>query len=122
MGRPGRGGAGPHNEARGRPFAYANLAVRGRLIDDVVVEQLGPGLALRPDLVSICAGGNDLMQSRTSVDHVLERVEDMVAHIRAAGADVLLVTAPDLAWVPIVNRMHHRFVEFTARCWAVAQR
>ena len=113
---------GEANAGRGRPFAYANLAIRGRLIDDVVVEQLGPGLALGPDLVSICAGGNDLMQSRTSVNHVVERVEDMVGRIRATGADVLLVTAPDLSWVSIVNRMHHRFVEFTAHCWAVAQR
>ncbi|WP_122261808.1 SGNH/GDSL hydrolase family protein [Ornithinimicrobium cerasi] len=111
-----------HNSVRGRPFAYANLAIRGRLIDDVVVEQLGPALEMAPDLVSICAGGNDLLQSRTSVAHVVERVEDMVVRIRATGADVLLVTAPDVSWVSMVSRVHPRLVEYTAHAWALAQR
>ena len=41
----------------GPGFGYANLAVRGRLIDQVVDEQLEPTLAMKPDLVSFAAGG-----------------------------------------------------------------
>src|ERR671911_3051928 len=39
-------------------FAYANLAVRGRLIAQIVGEQIEPALALKPDLVTFSAGGN----------------------------------------------------------------
>ena len=38
-------------------FAYANLAVRGKLIAQIVQDQVEPAVALHPDLISICAGG-----------------------------------------------------------------
>ncbi|MFC7641632.1 SGNH/GDSL hydrolase family protein [Streptosporangium lutulentum] len=41
---------------------YANLAVRGRLAAQVHAEQLGPALRLRPDLVTVMAGMNDLVR------------------------------------------------------------
>jgi len=41
-------------------FAYANLAVRGKLIAQIVAEQVEPALALKPDLITFCAGGNDV--------------------------------------------------------------
>ncbi|WP_279403059.1 SGNH/GDSL hydrolase family protein, partial [Arthrobacter sp. JCM 19049] len=43
-------------------FAYANLAIRGRLIAQIVEEQIDPAIALKPDLISICAGGNDVLR------------------------------------------------------------
>ena len=48
----------------GPDFGYANLAVRGRLLDQVVAEQLEPTLAMRPDLVSFAAGGNDVLRRK----------------------------------------------------------
>src|SRR5258705_1588585 len=48
----------------GPDFGYANLAIRGRLLDQVVAEQLEPTLAMRPDLVSFAAGGNDVLRPR----------------------------------------------------------
>src|SRR5690625_4770021 len=41
---------------------YANLAIRGRLVSDVVGPQLEAALALKPDLVSMVAGGNDILR------------------------------------------------------------
>ncbi len=38
-------------------FRYANLAIRGRLLGPIIDEQLEPALALKPDLVTIYAGG-----------------------------------------------------------------
>src|SRR5699024_10131268 len=43
-------------------FAYANLAVRGRKLGPIVREQLDEAIAMRPDLLSINGGGNDLMR------------------------------------------------------------
>ena len=43
---------------------YANLGVRGRCAREIKVEQLGPALALRPDLATVVAGMNDLLRGR----------------------------------------------------------
>ena len=110
------------NAELGVPFGYANLAIRGRLIDAVVSEQLPAALALRPDLVSLSAGGNDVLRPRVSMRAVMERLEGAVVDLRDTGADVLLVTAPDVSWAPLVNRVHPRMVEYTANLWGVAQR
>ena len=41
--------------ARGHEdFAYANLAIRGRMLQQIIDEQIEPALALKPDLISIC--------------------------------------------------------------------
>lgn len=41
-------------------LAYANLAIRGRRIRDVLHEQLPQALAMEPDLVTVCVGMNDV--------------------------------------------------------------
>lgn len=110
------------NEAEGRPFGYANLAIRGRLIDAVIEEQLDAALALTPDLVSFSAGGNDVLRPRVSLESVMARLEAGVERIRETGADVLLFTAPHVAWASLVSRVHPRMVEYTAELWAVGQR
>ncbi|MGL5861732.1 MAG: SGNH/GDSL hydrolase family protein, partial [Phycicoccus sp.] len=82
-------------EAEHLPFAYANLAVRGRTLTDVVGPQLDAALALGPDLVSMVGGGNDLLRPRVDLDGLADRLEQAVARIRRAGADVLLATPTD---------------------------
>jgi lysophospholipase L1-like esterase len=71
---------------------YANLAVRGRLLDEVVDEQVPVALELAPDLVSFHAGGNDLLRAGVDVDAVLRRYEDAVAALRPAVGELLLFT------------------------------
>ena len=41
-------------------LTYANLAVRGRRIRDLLDDQLPQALAMDPDLVSVCIGMNDV--------------------------------------------------------------
>lgn len=110
------------NAEAGLPFGYANLAIRGRLIDAVLQEQLGPALELTPDLVSLSAGGNDVLRPKVSVPEVMHKLEQAVQQIRATGADVILVTAPDVSRTPLVNRVHPRMVEYTAHLWGIGQR
>ena len=49
-------------------FAYANLAIRGRKLDPIIAEQLDPAITLRPDLVTIHGGGNDVLVSGYAAD------------------------------------------------------
>src|SRR3954468_5233885 len=44
-----------------RDFAYANLAVRGLLLQEILDRQIGQALALEPDLITLSAGGNDMV-------------------------------------------------------------
>jgi phosphatidylinositol alpha 1,6-mannosyltransferase len=75
-----------------KPFRYANLAVRSRRVRHLMLEQLPRALELRPDLVSVFIGANDLVGPRVSVPALAAEVESAVRTLRAAGSDVLLVT------------------------------
>jgi len=80
----------------GPEFGYANLAVRGRLFDAVVAEQVRPALAMRPDLVSFAAGGNDLLRRQCDPHALMERFDKVIGEIRETGADVVLFRFADL--------------------------
>lgn len=71
---------------------YANLAVRSRVVDDVVTRQIPRALEWGADLVSFLAGGNDLVRSSSDPVALAGRVDAAVAEVRSTGADVLLVT------------------------------
>ena len=55
-------------------FAYANLAVRGKLIAQIVADQVEPALALKPDLITFSAGGNDVIRPGTDPDQIATAV------------------------------------------------
>ena len=71
---------------------YANLAVRSRLIEDVVADQIPRAIELRADLVSILAGGNDLARLGANPRALAVRLGEGVRLLRESGAEVLLVT------------------------------
>ncbi len=108
----------PHAE----DFVYANLAVRGRKLDDVAGPQVEAALALRPELVSIVGGGNDILRPRADVDALAGQLEDAVARLRASGADVLMATPADPAGAPLVGLTRGRVATYSAHIWSIAQR
>ena len=61
--------------AAGEPIGYANLAIRGRLLAPILDEQLPAATALRPQLLSINGGGNDILRPRVSIAAVASGVE-----------------------------------------------
>nr|WP_277348847.1 glycosyltransferase [Microbacterium sp. CFH 90308] len=81
-----------HARDEREPFRYANLAVRSRRVEHVLHEQLPRALALRPDLVSVLIGANDLVGRRADPVRLAAALEQGIATLRAAGIDVLLVT------------------------------
>ncbi|MDT8912789.1 SGNH/GDSL hydrolase family protein [Amycolatopsis sp. PS_44_ISF1] len=81
--------------ARDPEFRYANLAIRGKLLSQVLAEQVEPALALKPDLVSLYAGGNDLMRPKVDIDALTDAYESAVGRLRAGGARVVLFTGAD---------------------------
>lgn len=103
-------------------FRYANLAVRGRKLEDIVTRQLDQALELEPDLVSIVGGGNDILRPKADIDLLAARLEQAVARARAAGADILLATPTDPVGAPVIRRTRGRAAIYLAHIWSIAQR
>lgn len=109
--------------ADGNPdFSYANVAVRGKILREIVDEQLPMALAARPDLVAVCAGGNDIVTPGSNIDQVGVVFDDMIRQMVDAGIDVLIFTGPDLREVSVVNRMRGRVALYNAHLHAIAQK
>jgi lysophospholipase L1-like esterase len=80
----------------GPDFGYANLAVRGRLVDQIIRDQLDPTLSMRPDLVSFAAGGNDVLRRKMDPLALVAKIDGVVGELRASGADVILFRFADV--------------------------
>lgn len=110
-----------HAASHGEEFQYANLAVRGRKLDDVVGPQLQSALAMDPDLVSMIGGGNDILRPSVDLDALAARLEKAVITIREAGADVLLSTPTDPREAGLFKALRPRHAIHTANLFTIAQ-
>ncbi|NHI19684.1 SGNH/GDSL hydrolase family protein [Phycicoccus endophyticus] len=108
-------------EAEHLPFGYANLAVRGRTLSDVVGPQLDAAMTMTPDLVSMVGGGNDLLRPTVDLDALATRLEQAVVRIRATGADVLLATPTDTRDAGLFRALRARHAVHTANLFTIAQ-
>ena len=98
-------------------WEYANLAVRSKRLDQIVTDQLEAALALRPTLVSVYAGGNDIMDAATDMADLMRRYESLVANLSRSGAAVILFTGYDIPLAPAVwlFRRRNRFYNDAVR-------
>ncbi|WP_432093537.1 SGNH/GDSL hydrolase family protein [Streptomyces sp. bgisy100] len=103
-------------------FRYANLAVRGRLLDQIVAEQVPRAKELGPDLVSFCAGGNDILRPGSDPDDVAERFEAAVADLAGAVGTVMVCTGFDTRGVPVLRHLRGKIATYTAHVRAIADR
>ena len=76
---------------------YANLAVRGRLLEPIVTEQLDAALALDPPptLLSLNGGGNDMMRPGGDMLRLAELTDKAIQRCVEAGVRVVLFTGGD---------------------------
>ncbi|MFF2959272.1 SGNH/GDSL hydrolase family protein [Streptomyces sp. NPDC057963] len=103
-------------------FRYANLAVRGRLLDQIVEEQVPRAKELAPDLVSFCAGGNDIIRPGTDPDDVAERFERAVAELTESVGTVMVTTGFDTRGIPVLRHLRGKIATYTAHVRAIADR
>lgn len=86
-------------------LTYANLAIRGRKTPQVYAEQLEPALALKPDLVSVACGVNDVLRWSCDTAVIGDRMEQMVRAFRATEATTLLFCLPEFSAVHPAGRL-----------------
>jgi lysophospholipase L1-like esterase len=102
-------------EALGPGIRYENLAAVGATSEHVEREQLPQAIELRPDVVTLVCGANDVLDStRPDPDTYAARLSSMFARLRHGAPDVQILTAtyPDLS----------RFLELRPRSRARVER
>jgi lysophospholipase L1-like esterase len=105
--------------ARRPGFRYANLAIRGKLLGQVVAEQLPRAVELAPELVSLAAGGNDILHG-CDVDELAATFEPAVAKLQAAGCRVLIFTGFDPRMFPVIRLLRGRIAAYNMHLRGIA--
>ena len=103
-------------------WTYANLAIRGRKMRQILDEQIDAALALRPSLVTVYAGANDILRPRIDIDALMEEYDDGVARLRAAGADVVLFTGFDTSGSAVFGKTRGRTAVYNEWVREIADR
>ncbi len=103
-------------------FRYANLAIRGRKLPAILDEQLEPALALRPDLVTVHGGGNDVLRPKVDLDALAARYSEAIGRLTDSGARVVMFTLFDPGTSGIYASMRGRFAVFNEWAREIADR
>ncbi len=107
------------------PIGYANVAIRGRLLDPIVDDQLPTVLNLDPPptLVTFNGGGNDMLRPNFDVGTLGERTEEAIGACAAAGVRLVLLSGPDpSSRLPFGSAVGVRGAQYTAVLADLAQR
>ena len=100
---------------------YANLAVRGKVLREVAEEQVPQAIAMAPDLVSLAAGGNDMLRPRADPDTLAEAFDEVVRTLLMAGCPVLMFTGFDPRF-PVLRLIRGKVAAFNMHLRAIADR
>jgi lysophospholipase L1-like esterase len=107
---------------RDAAFRYANLAIRGKMMAEIIDEQVPLAITAQPDLVTICAGGNDLIMPGSDVDELASRLEQAIVELHKAGCEVLMFAGPDPKAMPMVRRVRAKVAIYNEHLHAIADR
>ena len=91
---------------------YANLAIRGRTTRQIRHEQLDAAVAMKPDLMAVVSGTNDLLRRRFDAAALRDDIEAMQNALTAIGATVITFTLPDLGdLMPLARMVRGRLLQ-----------
>jgi lysophospholipase L1-like esterase len=100
---------------------YANLAVRGKTLGQIAEEQIPQAIAFRPELVSIAAGGNDMLRPGVDPDALAESFDEVIRTLLQAGCPVLMFTGFDPRF-PVLRLIRGKVAAFNMHLRAIADR
>jgi lysophospholipase L1-like esterase len=96
--------------------------VRGKLLDQIAAVQVPRAAELAPDLVTICAGGNDIIRPGTDPDVVAEHFEKAVVKLTATAGTVVIATGFDTRGVPLLQMLRGKIATYNGHLRAIADR
>ena len=111
--------------ARDPGFRYANLAVRGKLLRQIVTDQVPAAVSLLdgaapPALVSLAGGGNDLLRPGADPDTLAELFDAAVARLGLTGSRVLLFTGFDPRAFRLLGLLRGKIAAYNMHLRAIA--
>ncbi|RSS66028.1 SGNH/GDSL hydrolase family protein [Streptomyces sp. WAC06614] len=96
--------------AREPGFRYANLAVRGKLIGQIVDEQVSTAAAMRADVVTLVGGLNDALRPKVDMGRVRARLTEAVETLAPSCKHLVLMRSPGRNG-PVMERFRPRMEE-----------
>ncbi|CAM5253046.1 hypothetical protein SGLAM104S_01698 [Streptomyces glaucescens] len=75
-------------------FRYANLAVRGKLIGQIVDEQVDVAAAMGADVITLVGGLNDTLRPKCDMGRVRGLLEEAVEKLAPACRQLVLMRSP----------------------------
>lgn len=89
-------------------WEYANLAIRSKRLRHVIAEQLDAAIAMEPTLITLYAGGNDVMDLGTKIPEILAEYEYLVGRLSGTGATLVLFTGYDVEIAPFLGALRRK--------------
>ncbi|WP_434587846.1 SGNH/GDSL hydrolase family protein [Streptomyces sp. A5-4] len=91
-------------------FRYTNLAVRGKLIAQIVEEQVDVAVAMRADVVTLVGGLNDTLRPKCDMGRVRGYLEEAVERLAPSCEQLVLMRSPGRDG-PVMQRFRPRMEE-----------
>lgn len=91
-------------------FRYANLAVRGKLIGQIVDEQVDVAAAMRPDVITLVGGLNDTLRPKCDMGRVRGLLTEAVERLAPSCKQLVLMRSPGRQG-PVLERFRPRMEE-----------
>lgn len=99
--------------ARTPGFRYANLAVRGKLIGQIVEEQVEAAAAMKADVVTLVGGLNDTLRPKCDMGRVRGLLGEAVERLAPSCGQLVLMRSPGRNG-PVMERFRPRMEELFA--------
>ncbi|MFF3838459.1 SGNH/GDSL hydrolase family protein [Streptomyces sp. NPDC001930] len=107
--------------ARTPDFRYANLAVRGKLIGQIVEEQVETAAAMKADVVTLVGGLNDTLRPKVDMGRVRGLLTEAVERLTPSCGQLVLMRSPGRNG-PVLERFRPRMEELFAHVDDLAAR
>jgi lysophospholipase L1-like esterase len=99
-------------------FRYANLAVRGRRLEQIRDEQVSKAELMEPALVGFTAGGNDIIGFRCDVAALASATQEVLHRLVGVAGTVLVFTGFDpRGRLPLSRVLAARAAAYNASIW-----
>ena len=110
-------------DGQDEPLEYANLAIRGYTMREIRCTQLEDALAMRPDLLTVFGGVNDVISPRCDFAALRAEYVIVFGEARRAGCTVVSFTMPDPAAInPLAANLRDRVSRLNAIIRSEAER
>ncbi|MEU6486706.1 SGNH/GDSL hydrolase family protein [Streptomyces sp. NPDC046887] len=107
--------------ARTDGFRYANLAVRGKLIGQILDEQVDLAAAMKADVVTLVGGLNDTLRPGCDMGRVRGLLEESVERLAPSCGQLVLMRSPGRNG-PVMQRFRPRMEQLFAHIDDLAAR